>query len=152
MPREARQTANEWLPAELLPAEPASLREGDVDAGWLPVAAPEPARHEEPARLEEAPVAAPEPLESEGRPPELSPPEQSSRLEQPSWPGLVLDLNRATFDQLCRVGLSFHQAAGLIGRREQQGGYFTLDDLEELDGVYGLHRDQIEALKQAARA
>src|SRR5437879_1454075 len=67
-------------------------------------------------------------------------------------PRLLLDLSGASLDQLCRAGLSVHQASGLIGRREQQGGYFSLEDLEELDGVYGIRRDQIDALKQAAGA
>jgi hypothetical protein len=133
MAQEARQTASEWLPAELLPAEPAELRD-----------------------------IADEPVDFTARPGDFAAPVEVGNGVQPQrpdpeWvpsvsPSPGLDLNLATYDQLCRLGLSFHQAAGLIGRREQRGGFSTPNDLDELDGFYGLSREQIETLKQAAGA
>ena len=62
---------------------------------------------------------------------------------------MAFDINEATFDRLCKLGLSVSQAARLIGQRDQQGGFSSLD---ELDDLRGLPREMIEMLKDAASA
>jgi DNA uptake protein ComE-like DNA-binding protein len=56
------------------------------------------------------------------------------------------DLNRVTFEDLRRLGLSVSQAARFVSQREARGGFKSLDELNQL---YGFPRDQIAALKQA---
>jgi hypothetical protein len=46
-----------------------------------------------------------------------------------------LDLNRATFDQLRGLGLSITQTSRLISRRETDGGFASVDDLQEIPGL-----------------
>jgi hypothetical protein len=150
-------------PVSTKPADPAG--EGNEADQWQPDLVQETVEEPiEPDALERVRAEPPEPTVEEdvGLEGQLEP-SIESRLPAPSWaptaptapapvPAGTVDLNQASFDQLRRLGLSFHQASGLIGRREQQGGYFSLEDLEELEGVYGLRREQIEALKQAAGA
>jgi DNA uptake protein ComE-like DNA-binding protein len=57
----------------------------------------------------------------------------------------ALDLNSASFEELRAVGLSVTQAARLIGQREQQGGFESVDDV---DAVVGLPRDVKQTLKE----
>jgi DNA uptake protein ComE-like DNA-binding protein len=78
--------------------------------------------------------------------PEVAPPPQ---LQHQRSQGAAFDINEATFDRLCRMGLSVSQAARLIGQRDQRGGFSSLD---ELDHLRGLPRDMIEMLKDAASA
>jgi DNA uptake protein ComE-like DNA-binding protein len=44
-------------------------------------------------------------------------------------------LNRATFDQLRGLGLSITQTSRLISRRETDGGFASVDDLQEIPGL-----------------
>jgi DNA uptake protein ComE-like DNA-binding protein len=71
------------------------------------------------------------------------------RVEQVPGPKSISELNRASFEQLCRLGLSVHQTARLIGQREQRGGFSSFDDL---DGLRGLSADTVEVLKHVASA
>jgi DNA uptake protein ComE-like DNA-binding protein len=93
---------------------------------------------------EPEPEAEPE-LEPEPEP-EVSPPPQ---LQHQRPQGAAFDINEATFDGLCKLGLSVSQAARLIGQRDQLGGFSSLD---ELDHLRGLPREMIEMLKDAASA
>jgi DNA uptake protein ComE-like DNA-binding protein len=110
-----------------------ALTPKNPDFEWAPVADEHP---------DEAPNEAPA-----AAPPRPSEPRLSSSAPRRARPSL--DLNGARFDQLCSLGLEPHQAAGLIGRREQRGGFESVHDLDELDGKYGLARAKIEALKNA---
>jgi DNA uptake protein ComE-like DNA-binding protein len=89
----------------------------------------------------------PEPRSSEPEPepePEPAPrpqPEQAP-VAEPSF-----DINQAGFDEFCQLGLSISEAARLIGQRDQQGGFSSLDDLDHLRG---LSSDTIKLLKDAA--
>jgi DNA uptake protein ComE-like DNA-binding protein len=71
------------------------------------------------------------------------------RIEQVPGPKSISELNRASFEQLCRLGLSVNQTARLIGQREQRGGFSSFDDL---DGLRGLSADTVEVLKHVASA
>jgi hypothetical protein len=170
MGREANHTASEWLPAELLSSQPAkpaptgdqrrspkpdavrnsahepqepslrnakkpALKPKNPDRGWVPAAKPNGLNGSSAPRT--PPVAVPSHHAEERSHPPAPRPEPS------------LDLNQARFDQLCSLGLAPHQAAGLIGRREQRGGFESVHDLDELDGKYGLALEKIEALKRA---
>lgn len=56
-----------------------------------------------------------------------------------------VDLNRATFEVVRALGLSVSQSARFIAQREERGGFASLDDL---DALYGLPHDVIDALRQ----
>ena len=116
---------------------------GEHDLGHQAVEEPAP---EQASRAEEP---EPPPLRKESDPaPQPEPPQPAPEPQRPA-PSADLDLNRATFEQLCDFGLSVNQAARLIGQREQRGGFSSID---ELDQLYGLPPEKIEALKQAAGA
>jgi hypothetical protein len=114
---------------EQAPAEPQSEPESE----WLaPQAEPESEWLEPRAEPEPEPVEPDKGLTVGSSEPQPEPP---------------LDLNSASFEQLCRAGLTVSQAARLIGQREQRGGFSSLDQLDELRG---LPPDAIETLKRAA--
>jgi DNA uptake protein ComE-like DNA-binding protein len=95
----------------------------------------------------EAPPA-PEPEPEPAPEPEPEPePEPQASAPQPKAP--ALDLNQASFDQLCKLGLSVKEAARVIGHREQRGGFSSPADLDQLSG---LPPETIAKLKQAAGA
>jgi DNA uptake protein ComE-like DNA-binding protein len=107
--------------------EPELEPQAEPDQGLEPV--PEP---------EAEPELAPEPE------PEVSPPPQ---LQHQRPQEAAFDINEASFDRLCKLGLSVSQAARLIGQRDQRGGFSSID---ELDHLRGLPPDMIEMLKHAA--
>jgi competence ComEA-like helix-hairpin-helix protein len=49
--------------------------------------------------------------------------------------GGLLDLNKATFEQLREVGLSVTQATRVIAYRERKEGFASVDDLETVPGI-----------------
>ena len=58
-----------------------------------------------------------------------------------------LDLNVASFEQLHALGLSVTQAARVIGQREQDGGFSSLEDV---DGIMGVPKSVKQTLEQYA--
>jgi DNA uptake protein ComE-like DNA-binding protein len=171
MGRETNHRASEWLPAELLrpePDKPAPARDrrrpakphARRDSAHEPrVAAPRTARKpalkpKNPNR-EWVPAAELNGLNGNSAPrktPLALPSRHVHQRPQASAPRRLepsIDLNQARFDQLCSLGLAPHQAAGLIGRREQRGGFESVHELDELDGKYGLAREKIEVLKSS---
>ena len=154
--REANHKASEWLPAELFEAEaakPAARRfewkqvpepgESGAPDNGSPEARARPARGDRRAALK--------PFDNgkrrNGSRPPAEPAGSSFSDPAPSPSRPRLDLNQVRFDQLRRLGLAPHQAAGVIGRREQCGGFSSLDELDELNGKYGLAQTSIEELK-----
>jgi hypothetical protein len=114
------------------PAPPPAPRAKRVQ----PPPPPPPPKVAKPRGPREQPVQPPPPP-----PPKLDKP-PAPRPQKPR-----LDLNQIRFDQLRGLGLAPHQAAGVIGRREQRGGFRSVDELDELSGKYGLAQKSIEALK-----
>jgi DNA uptake protein ComE-like DNA-binding protein len=168
MGRETNPRASEWLPAELLrpePEEPVAANGQRRSAEPDRPAAAAGASHDPGLRnvkksslrrknpnvdwvlVEGTNGSAPAEKPLVGAPPRLVEPTISPSA--PRRPETRIDLNQARFDQLCGLGLAPHQAAGLIGRREQRGGFESVQDLEELDGKYGLVPEKIEVLKRA---
>jgi len=47
----------------------------------------------------------------------------------------LIDLNRASFDQLRELGFSVTQATRLLTHRERQGGFDSFDDLAAVPGM-----------------
>ncbi len=108
-----------------------------------PAAKAEPQPEPEPQATEPEPQPEPEP-EPEAK---VDPEPEASEPEPKHAP--AIDLNSASFDQLCRIGLSVKQAARVIGYREQRGGFDSPDDLDQLSG---LPPETIETLKRSAGA
>jgi hypothetical protein len=168
--REANNKASEWLPRELLTPQAAKQPAADdqrraAKANPSRDFAPEPQKPRLPTPGKRAlkaknptrdwvPTAEVDRLNGSSAPSNALPlpTRHVQRRAQPPAPRHLepsLDLNQARFDQLCGLGLAPHQAAGVIGRREQRGGFDSVHDLDELDGKYGLAREKIEALKSA---
>ena len=102
------------------------------------------ARWQGPAVVDDVHAAEPEPqLEPEPEP-DLTPPQVEHQQPQ----GEAFDINEASFEELCRLGLSVSQAARLIGQRDQRGGFRSPEDF---DRIWGLPPDIIEVLRDAAR-
>jgi DNA uptake protein ComE-like DNA-binding protein len=105
---------------------------------WEQAASEEREPDPEPPSSEPEPEPAPEP-EPE---PDPRPQAEQAPAAEPSF-----DINQASFDEFCQMGLSISEAARLIGQRDQQGGFSSPDDLDRLRG---LSSDTIKLLKDAA--
>jgi competence protein ComEA len=62
--------------------------------------------------------------------------------------GEALDINTASFEELRGLGISVTQASRVIAARESNGGYATLDELDELPGFSA---EQLATLKRTVR-
>jgi DNA uptake protein ComE-like DNA-binding protein len=80
-----------------------------------------------------------EAAEPDPAPPEPNPESETSRL----------DINRIGFEQLRELGLSVTQAARLLAKRDAQGNFRSL---EEINDLLDFPREIIERLKRTLRA
>ncbi len=83
---------------------------------------PEEAKTEVQSAVEEKPAEAPEPV------PDAD----------------AIDLNSATFEQLRELGFSVTQSTRVITYRERQGGFSSVNDLDEVPGMSRSFRDQVK--------
>ena len=71
--------------------------------------------------------------------------------EQPAAqlvPGEILDLNKASVEDLRRVGLSLTQSRRVLAHRDKIGGFSSLDDLDEVPGIPAAQRGQLKSMAQ----
>ena len=83
-------------------------------------------------------------------PPEAPEEEVASRDSEPAEAPEASARNRvslssATFEDLRALGLSVTQATRLLSRREKQGGFESVDDLDELPGFPSSLRAELKS-------
>ena len=110
------------------------------------------AREQEVADGPSEPPEAPEEevAEDPGEPPEAPEEEVASRDSEPAEAPEASARNRvslssATFEDLRALGLSVTQATRLLSRREKQGGFESVDDLDELPGFPSSLRAELKS-------
>jgi competence protein ComEA len=84
-----------------------------------------------------------------GEPPEAPEEEVASRDSEPAAAEATarnrVSLSSATFEDLRALGLSVTQATRLLRRREKQGGFESVDDLDELPGFPSSLRAELKS-------
>lgn len=63
-------------------------------------------------------------------------PEQADgeRQPEPEPRGRLIDINRASYDELRQLGLSLTLTGRVLAAREKRGGFASLDDLDQIPG------------------
>jgi hypothetical protein len=109
------------------------------------------AREQEVADDPGEPPQAPEEevADDPGEPPEAPEEEVASRDSEPAAAEATarnrVSLSSATFEDLRALGLSVTQATRLLRRREKQGGFESVDDLDELPGFPSSLRAELKS-------
>jgi hypothetical protein len=119
-----------------------------ADGPSEPPEAPEQEVLEDPSEAPEAPEE--EVAEDPGEAPEAPEEEVASRDSEPAAAPEATARNRvslssATFEDLRALGLSVTQATRLLSRREKQGGFESVDDLDELPGFPSSLRAELKS-------
>jgi len=90
------------------------------------------AEAEEPSKAEAKAPKEPRARDKKAQEAEKEPEAEEEADAEPSGP---VDLNKATFEQLRRLGFSAAQANRVIAYRDRLGGYKSVDDLETVPGI-----------------
>jgi DNA uptake protein ComE-like DNA-binding protein len=90
--------------------------------------------------LEDVPITPPDEAETEVQPAVEKPSEA-----EPTPDADAIDLNSATFEQLREIGFSVTQSTRVITYRERQGGFSSVNDLDEVPGMSRSFRDKVKS-------